>query len=88
MESAIAETLLTQPALELVILFGSAVTNRAQADSDLDLAVDAGHRGQAITLLMKRLSFVCRTGVNGELIEPSEQLKARFVVAPAEGVRP
>jgi len=44
MESAIAETLLTQPDLELVILFGSAVTNRAQADSDVDLAVDAGHR--------------------------------------------
>jgi predicted nucleotidyltransferase len=33
----------TQPDIELVILFGSLATGSARAESDLDLAIDAGH---------------------------------------------
>lgn len=43
LESTIAGILATQPELELVILFGSAVTSHTRVDSDIDLAVDAGH---------------------------------------------
>ena len=34
----------TQPGIRLAILFGSLAAGRERADSDLDLAVDAGHR--------------------------------------------
>jgi len=34
----------TQPGIRLAILFGSLAVGRERADSDLDLAVDAGHR--------------------------------------------
>ena len=34
----------TQPGVRLAILFGSLAAGRGRVDSDLDLAVDAGHR--------------------------------------------
>lgn len=41
---AILAAIDTQPGIRLAILFGSLAAGREQADSDLDLAVDAGHR--------------------------------------------
>ena len=41
---AILAALNTQPGVRLAILFGSLAAGRERADSDLDLAVDAGHR--------------------------------------------
>ena len=41
---SILAVLNTQSGIRLAILFGSLAAGREQADSDLDLAVDAGHR--------------------------------------------
>lgn len=44
LESAIISVLEKQKGTRLAILFGSLATGKARADSDLDLALDAGHR--------------------------------------------
>ena len=41
---AILGALNTQPGIRLAILFGSLAACQERADSDLDLAVDVGHR--------------------------------------------
>ena len=53
---AILGALNTQPGIRLAILFGSLAAGRERADSDLDLAVDAGHRltaGEKLVLMNK-----------------------------------
>lgn len=40
---AILAAIDTQPGIRLAILFGSLAAGRERVDSDLDLAVDAGH---------------------------------------------
>lgn len=42
-ERAVLDVLERFPGIELAILFGSQVSGHARPDSDLDLAVDAGH---------------------------------------------
>ena len=42
-EAAIRDAVGSQPAIRLVILFGSLATGRERRDSDLDLAVEAEH---------------------------------------------
>ena len=66
---AILVALVTQPGIILAILFGSLAAGRARADSDLDLAVDAGHRltaGEKLAL-MNELSE--RTGRPVDLVD-------------------
>ena len=41
---AILAAINTEPGIRLVILFGSLAAGRERADSDLDLAIDAGHQ--------------------------------------------
>ena len=41
---AILAAIDTQPGIRLAILFGSLAAGRERVDSDLDLAVDAGHQ--------------------------------------------
>ena len=46
----------TQPGVRLAILFGSLAAGQGRVDSDLDLAVDAGHRltaGEKLVLMNK-----------------------------------
>lgn len=43
LKQAILNALSIQPDVKLVILFGSLATDQGRAESDLDLAVDAGH---------------------------------------------
>jgi predicted nucleotidyltransferase len=53
---AILAALDTQHGIRLAILFGSLAAGRERADSDLDLAVDAGHRltvGEKLALMNK-----------------------------------
>ena len=53
---AILAALDTQPGIRLAIPFGSLAAGRERADSDLDLAVDAGHRltaGEKLVLMNK-----------------------------------
>ena len=66
---AILAAINTQPGIRLAILFGSLAAGRARADSDLDLAVDAGHRltaGEKLAL-MNELSE--RTGRPVDLVD-------------------
>jgi predicted nucleotidyltransferase len=43
LEQTVTGVLNAQPAIRLAILFGSLAAGKARADSDIDLAVDAGH---------------------------------------------
>lgn len=43
LKQAILNAVSIQPDVKLVILFGSLATDQGRAESDLDLAVDAGH---------------------------------------------
>ena len=43
LDRAIVSVLGRRPGIEIAILFGSRASGRARADSDLDLAIDAGH---------------------------------------------
>ena len=66
---AILAAINTQPGMRLAILFGSLAAGRERADSDLDLAVDAGHRltaGEKLAL-MNELSE--RTGRPVDLVD-------------------
>ena len=59
----------TQPGIRLAILFGSLAVGREQADSDLDLAVDAGHRlttGEKLALMTE---LAQRTGRPVDLVD-------------------
>jgi predicted nucleotidyltransferase len=66
---AILAILDTQPGIRLAILFASLAAGRERTDSDLDLAVDAGHRltaGEKLTLMNKLAE---RTGRPVDLVD-------------------
>ena len=66
---AILAVLNTQSGIRLAILFGSLAAGREQADSDLDLAVDAGHRltvGEKLALVTELAE---RTGRPVDLVD-------------------
>jgi len=59
----------TQPGIRLAILFGSLAAGRERADSDLDLAVDAGHRLTAGEKLALVTELAERTGRPVDLLD-------------------
>lgn len=59
----------TQPGIRLAILFGSLAAGREQANSDLDLAVDAGHRLTAGEKLALMNELAERTGRPVDLVD-------------------
>ncbi len=66
---AILAGLNTQPGIRLAILFGSLAVGQERVDSDLDLAVDAGHRltaGEKLALMNKLTE---RTGRPVDLVD-------------------
>ena len=66
---AILGALNTQPGIRLAILFGSLAAGRERADSDLDLAVDAGHRLTAGEKLVLMNKLAERTGRPVDLVD-------------------
>lgn len=66
---AIQAAIDTQPGIRLVILFGSLAAGREQANSDLDLAVDAGHRLTAGEKLALMNELADRTGRPVDLVD-------------------
>ena len=66
---AILAAIDTQPGIRLAILFGSLAVGHERADSDLDLAVDAGHRlttGEKLALMNELAE---RTGRPVDLVD-------------------
>jgi predicted nucleotidyltransferase len=66
---AILTALDTQPGVRLAILFGSLAAGRERASSDLDLAVDAGHRLTASEKMALMTELVERTGRPVDLVD-------------------
>ena len=66
---AILAAINTQPGVRLAILFGSLAAGREQADSDLDLAVDAGRRLTAGEKLALMNELAGRTGRPVDLVD-------------------
>ena len=66
---AILAALDTQPGIRLAILFGSLAVGRERADSDLDLAVDAGRRLTAGEKLVLMSNLAERTGRTVDLVD-------------------
>ena len=66
---AILAALSTQPGIRLAILFGSLAAGRERADSDLDLAVDAGRRLTADEKLTLMTELAERTGRPVDLVD-------------------
>lgn len=66
---AILSALNTQPGVRLAILFGSLAAGRERADSDLDLAVDTGHRLTASEKLALMNKLAERTGRPVDLVD-------------------
>jgi len=66
---AILAALDTQPVTRLAILFGSLAVGRERADSDLDLAVDAGRRLTAGEKLVLMSNLAERTGRTVDLVD-------------------
>ena len=66
---AILGVLNTQPEIRLAILFGSLAAGRERADSDLDLAVDAGHRLTAGEKLALMAELAEQTGRPVDLVD-------------------
>ena len=58
--------------IRLVILFGSVATGRANRESDLDLAVDAGHRLTSGEKMILISSLAERTGRPVDLVDLHE----------------
>jgi predicted nucleotidyltransferase len=58
-----------QPGIRLAILFGSLAVGRERADSDLDLAVDAGRRLTAAEKLVLMTELAERTGRTVDLVD-------------------
>jgi predicted nucleotidyltransferase len=66
---AILAAIDTQPGIRLAILFGSLAVGQERADSDLDLAVDFGHRlttGEKLSLMNE---LAKRTGRPVDLVD-------------------
>ncbi|OGI42063.1 MAG: DNA polymerase III subunit beta [Candidatus Muproteobacteria bacterium RBG_16_64_11] len=69
LKQAILTAIGTQPGIELAILFGSLAVGEGHAESDLDLAVDAGRRltaSEKITLISE---LAGRTGRPVDLVD-------------------
>jgi predicted nucleotidyltransferase len=66
---AIIAALGTQPSIELAILFGSHATGRARDDSDVDVAVDAGHPLDAEEKVALISELATRTGRPVDLVD-------------------
>ena len=66
---AILGALNTQPGIRLAILFGSLAAGREREDSDLDLAIDAGHRLTAGEKLALMNELAERTGRPVDLVD-------------------
>lgn len=66
---AILAAIDTQPGIRLAILFGSLAAGREQADSDLDLAVDAGRRLTTDERLALTTELAKRTGRPVDLVD-------------------
>lgn len=66
---AILAAINTQPGVRLVILFGSLAAGQERSDSDLDLAVDAGHRLTAVEKLTLMNKLAERTGRPVDLVD-------------------
>ena len=66
---AILDVITTQPGIRLAMLFGSLAAGRERADSDLDLAVDAGHRLTADEKLSLVNALAERTGRPVDLVD-------------------
>ena len=68
-EQAILVAIGTQPGIGLVILFGSLATGRGGAESDLDLAIDAGHRLTVIEKMALISELAGKTGRPVDLVD-------------------
>ena len=66
---AILAAIGTQPGVRLAILFGSLAAGRERVDSDLDLAVDAGHRLTSGERLAITTELAKRTGRPVDLVD-------------------
>ena len=66
---AILAVINIKPGIRLAILFGSLAAGRERADSDLDLAVDAGHRLTAGEKLALLTELAERTGRPVDLVD-------------------
>ena len=66
---AILAALDTPPGIRLAILFGSLAAGRERVDSDLDLAVDAGHRITSGEKLALTTELAKRTGRPVDLVD-------------------
>ncbi len=66
---AILAAINTQSGVRLVILFGSLAAGQERSDSDLDLAVDAGHRLTAEEKLTLMNQLAERTGRPVDLVD-------------------
>ena len=66
---AILAAINTEPGIRLVILFGSLAVGRQRADSDLDLAIDAGHRLTAEEKLALMNKLAEQTGRPVDLVD-------------------
>ena len=69
LEQAILAAISTQPGIRLAILFGSLVAGKGGAESDLDLAVDAGHRLTADEKMALIGALAERTGRPVDLVD-------------------
>ena len=66
---AILAAIGTQPGIRLAILFGSLAVGRERVDSDLDLAVDAGHRLTTDERVALTTEVAKRTGRPVDLVD-------------------
>jgi len=69
LEEDILSAISIQPDVELVILFGSLATGGARAESDLDLAIDAGHLLTASEKMALIAELAARTGRPVDLVD-------------------
>jgi predicted nucleotidyltransferase len=65
----ILAALSTQPGIRLAILFGSLAGGRERTDSDVDLAIDVGHRLAADEKLALMTALAERTGRPVDLVD-------------------
>ncbi len=69
LKDAILAAIGTQPCIALAILFGSLATGKGRAESDLDLAVDAGRRLTCDEKMALISELAARTGRPIDLVD-------------------
>ncbi len=69
LKETILAAISTQPSIGLVILFGSLAVGKGHAESDLDLAVDAGRRLTASEKMALISELAARTGRPVDLVD-------------------